>query len=115
MESYGLTQDVLTEQVVESYVDEQLHNHVTQDVVVSDEDVQAEYQKMVEDDQASYADDDKSYNTARNNGETIAWNPEGYRAVKHVLVKFDDDQAASYSALQSTLSSLNAEMEALDA
>ena len=114
LESYGLTQDALAQQTIDGYVDEQLYNHVTADVTVTDEEVQAKYDAMVAEAQESYSDD-RNYNNARNNGDTIAWNPEGYRAVKHVLVKFDDDQAKQYSELHSTLDSLNAELEALDA
>ena len=113
MAQYGLTLDTLTEQMVHSYVDEQLHAAVTGDVTVSDEDIQAEYDAMVADDQANYADD-RAYNNARNSGATIAWNPEGYRAVKHVLIQFDDDQAARYNELSGTLDSLKAEKEALE-
>ena len=113
LESYGLTQDALVQQTIEGYVDEQLYNLVTADVTVSDEDVQAKYDAMVAEAQESYSDD-RNYNNARNNGDTIVWNPEGYRAVKHVLIKFDDDQAKQYSELHSTLDSLNAELEALD-
>ncbi|MBQ6347915.1 MAG: peptidylprolyl isomerase [Clostridia bacterium] len=114
LESYGLTQDALAQQTIDGYVDEQLYNLVTADVTVTDEEVQAKYDAMVAEAQESYSDD-RNYNNARNNGDTIAWNPEGYRAVKHVLVKFDDDQAKQYSELHSTLDSLNAELEALDA
>jgi len=114
LESYGLTQDALTQQTIDGYVDEQLYNHVTADVTVTDEDVQAKYDALVAEAQENYADD-YAYNSARNNGEDIVWNPEGYRAVKHVLIKFDDDQAKQYSELHSTLDSLNAELEALDA
>lgn len=114
LEQYGLTQDSLAQQTIDGYVDEQLYNFVTADVTVTDEDIQAMYDSMVAEAQEDYADD-HSYNNARNSGATIAWNPEGYRAVKHVLIKFDDDQAKRYSELHSTLDSLNAELEALDA
>lgn len=113
MAQYGLTLDTLTEQMVHSYVDEQLHAAVTGDVTVSDEDIQAEYDAMVADDQANYADD-RAYNNARNSGATIAWNPEGYRAVKHVLIQFDDDQSARYNELSGTLNTLKAEKEAVE-
>ena len=113
LEQYGLTQETLTQQTIDGYVDEQLYNYVTADVAVTDEDVQAKYDAMVAEAQESYADD-YGYNNARNSGATIAWNPEGYRAVKHVLIKFDDEQAKQYSELHSTLDSLNAELEALD-
>ncbi len=114
LEQYGMTQDTLTQQTIDSYIDEQLYNHITEGVTVSDEDVKAKYDAMVEEAQQSYADD-YSYNSARNGGETIVWNPEGYRAVKHVLIKFDDEQSKLYSELHGTLDSLNAELEALDA
>ena len=113
MAQYGLTLDTLTEQMVHSYVDEQLHAAVTGDVTVSDEDIQAEYDAMVADDQANYADD-RAYNNARNSGATIAWNPEGYRAVKHVLIQFNDAQAARYNELSGTLNTLKAEKEAVE-
>ena len=113
LEQYGLTQETLTQQTIDSYVDEQLYNYVTADVAVTDEDIQAKYDAMVAEAQESYADD-YGYNNARNSGATIAWNPEGYRAVKHVLIKFDDEQAKRYNELHSTLDSLNAELEALD-
>ena len=114
LEQYGMTLDTLTQQTIEGYVDEQVYNYITADVAVTDEDIQTEYDAMVAEDQENYAND-YSYNSARNNGETIAWNPEGYRAVKHVLIKFDDEQSKLYNELQSTLDSLNAELEALDA
>lgn len=112
---YGLTPEALTEQMLDDYVSEQLHTYVTQDVAVTDEDIQAEYEAMVASDEAAYSDSDYSYNSARNNGETIAWNPEGYRAVKHVLIKFDDEQAEQYSDLRATLASLEDEKAALEA
>ncbi|MGN1006039.1 MAG: peptidylprolyl isomerase, partial [Aristaeellaceae bacterium] len=40
---------------------------------------------------------------------------EGYRAVKHVLIKFNDEQSQLYDDLQSQLDSLNEEKEALEA
>ena len=110
----GISAEALLEDRIENYVSEQLHDAVTKDVTVSDEEVQAKYQAMIEDDKDSYAEDDAAYNSARSGGETIAWNPEGYRAVKHVLVKFDEDQAKQYTELQSALSGLNDELAALD-
>lgn len=115
MEQYGLTLETLTQQMLDSYVDEQLHTYVTKDVDVTDEEVQAKYEDMVAADEAAYAEDDNSYNSARNEGATIAWNPEGYRAVKHVLIHFSDEQSQQYSDLKSTLDSLNDELEALTA
>ena len=110
----GITREALLENRVSDYVNEKLHDYVTGDVTVSDEEIQAAYEARVAEDQASYEDDDNAYNSARNSGTVIAWNPEGYRAVKQVLVKFNDEQAAQYAELQQTLSDLNDELAALD-
>ena len=95
----------------ETYVDTYRDYFASEDA--TDEDIQAEYDAMVADDQANYADD-RAYNNARNSGATIAWNPEGYRAVKHVLIQFNDDQAARYNELSGTLNTLKAEKEAVE-
>jgi parvulin-like peptidyl-prolyl isomerase len=114
LEDAGISVDKLLEDRVANYVGEQLHSEITKDVAVTDEEIQAKYEAMVEDDKSTFAEDDYSYNNALTNGDTIAWNPEGYRTVKHVLVKFDDDQAKQYSELNATLDSLNDELAALD-
>ncbi len=114
MANYGLTQEALTEQLVESYTDEQLYNSITEGVAVTDEEIQAEYDKMVADAESRFSGNDRAYNDARNSGETIAWNPEGYRAVKQVLIKFDDEQSAKYTELSNTLKTLKDEKDAVE-
>ena len=105
------------EAIMNSYIDSEIYQAVEEyafkDVVVNEEDIQAAYQEMIEDNKDAYTDD-ATYNSDRTNAEAIAWNPEGYRAVKHVLVKFDDEQSARYTELQNQLSSLNAEKEAIE-
>ncbi len=114
LEQNGLTVDALVESLTKNYISEQLHAAVTADVAVTDEDVQAEYDKMVANDEQSYADNDYSYNSARGQGTTITWNPEGYRVVKHVLIKFNEEQASQYNALKNAINDLNDELEALE-
>lgn len=112
LESMGYTEDALLESLIDNYVSEQLYNYITADVTVTEEDIQAAFDELVAEQEASFADD-STYNTSRNNGNTIVWNPEGYRMVRHVLIKFTDDQATRYSELQDTLDTLNEELEAL--
>ena len=112
LESMGYTEDALLETLIDNYVSEQLYNYITADVTVTEEDIQAAFDELVAEQEASFADD-STYNTSRNNGDTIVWNPEGYRMVRHVLIKFTDDQATRYSELQDTLDTLNEELEAL--
>lgn len=111
LESIGYTHDSVFKNLKHNYIEDKLYEVTTADVTVTEEDVQAAYEAQIESDKENYAND-STYNSARNAGTTIAWNPEGYRAVKHVLIKFNDDQSSRYSDLTSQLNNLN---EALDA
>ena len=108
----GFSREAYAESLQKDAINEAVYEYVTKDVAVTDEDIQAEYETLVSENQESYTND-RTYNSDRNAGVTIAWNPEGYRAVKHVLIKFNDEQSALYSDLQSQLDSLNAEKDAI--
>ena len=109
----GMGHDELIQALINDAAFNDIYNHVTADVAINDEDVEAAYQALIEANKADYTDD-RTYNSDRSSGVAIAWHPENYRAVKHVLIMFDDEQAQRYSDLQSMLSSLNAEKAALE-
>lgn len=109
----GLDAEALVESMKEDAIFSAAYDYVTKDVAITEEDVQAAYEALIELNKEDYADD-RTYNSDRSAGVAMAYVPEGYRAVKHVLVMFDDEQAQRYSDLQSQLSSLNAEKEALE-
>ena len=88
-----------------------VYAYAVKDVVVTEEEVQAAYDADLAADEEAYAASSYDYETARNNGETILWNPEGYRTVKQVLIAFDDDQTARYKEITARISSLEAELE----
>ena len=100
---------------VEDAVANAMYEYAVKDVVITEEDIQAEYEAMVAANDETYASDPDSYISDINSGVAIASHPEGFRMVKQVLIKFDDEQSARYSELQSVLSSLNSEKAALDA
>lgn len=110
--SNGLDRADIQISLRKNYLLDAVRDYTIKDVEVTDEDVQAEYEKLIESNKESYQND-RTYNSDRNSGVAIAWNPEGYRAVKHVLIKFTDEQSQRYSDLQSQLDSLDAEKEAL--
>lgn len=110
----GMSHDDLVKSLKDDAAFNAIYNYVTKDVTITDEDVEAAYKALIEENKANYTDD-RTYNSDRTAGVAIAWNPENYRAVKHVLIMFNDEQAQRYSELQSTLSSLNAEKAALEA
>lgn len=108
----GFSREAYAESEKNDAISAAVKDYVIKDIAVTDEDVQAEYETLIAENQESYAND-RTYNSDRNANATIAWNPEGYRAVKHVLIKFSDEQSALYSDLQSQLDSLNAEKDAI--
>ena len=110
----GMSHDDLIQALINDAAFNDIYNYVTADVAVTEEDIEAAYQTLIEENKASYTDD-RTYNSDRSSGVAIAWNPENYRAVKHVLIMFNDEQAQRYSELQSQLSTLNAEKAALEA
>ena len=109
----GMNYDSCLETLKSDAADAALYDYVTGDVAITEEDVEATYAARVEADRQNYAND-RTYNADRSAGVGVAWNPEGYRAVKHVLIKFDDEQAQLYSDLQSQLDSLNDEKDAIE-
>lgn len=88
-----------------------VYDHVTKDVAVTEEDIEAAYDEYVAADEANYADP-YQFENAFSSGVTIYYTPEGYRNVKHILFKFDDDQATRYDELSARLADLEAEQVA---
>lgn len=109
----GLDHDTYLESLKKDALQDALYAEITKDVAINEDDVVATYEALIASNQANYTTNDSAYNSDRNSGVAIAWNPEGYRAVKQVLIKFDEDQSKLYSDLQSTLTSLNAEKDAV--
>lgn len=110
--STGFSREAYAEALRNDAINAAVYDYITGDVTISDEEVQAAYEALIAKDQERYANDNSYYNDITS-GATIAWNPEGYRTVKHVLIGFNDEQTARYNDLQSQLTSLNAEREAI--
>ena len=108
----GYGYDQLLDSHIKSYLREEVYKHVTGDVAVTEEDIQASYDELVKGGEESYKANPSAYESARSNGTLIAWNPEGYRAVKHILFKFDEDQTARYGDLVEKKSAFETEKTA---
>ncbi|MBQ8087169.1 MAG: peptidylprolyl isomerase [Clostridia bacterium] len=110
----GYSEEGLLDDMVSNEVDDQLYTAITADVEVTEEDIQAAYDELLESQQTSFASD-REYNSARSNGDLIVYNPAGYRAVKHVLVQFDDEQTSRMDEINARIADLQAELDALNA
>ena len=89
---------------------------------LTDEKLQEAYDEKVSADEDTYTSSPSSYGSAMTNeGTVVYWVPEGYRTVKHILVKPDDgrlravtDARYALSDAQANLDALYDELDALD-
>lgn len=91
----GITLEDLIAEETENYWHTKLFNEVTKDVVATDEEVQAAYDALLADQKTRFDEYPDDYEFAIMSGETIAYNLEGYRNVKHILLTFDDPEVAT--------------------
>lgn len=132
LESAGFTPAYVQENYSKSKILDRLFEHVTQDVSITDADVEAEYQALVAQDKALYENDIDAYiaynsNVDMNNMYSMyygdgslmdyAWyRPAGFRGVKHILLSVDESLMQEYQRIQAALEEqLAAEAEGADA
>ena len=97
----GVSLDSYIESEKKSEIDNKLRAYAIQDVTVTDEEIQAEFDSKVESDKTTYAENAGAWATAANNGTTLYYTPAGIRRVKQILIKFkDEDQTAIDGAKQ---------------
>ena len=107
----GYDYDYYLEALTDNQLVSNVYDYVTKDVTVSEEEIEAAYDGYVADDEATYANP-YQFENAFSSDTTIYYTPEGYRNVKHILFKFDDDQATRYDELSTRLADLEAEQVA---
>ena len=86
---------------------------------LTDEELQAAFDEKVAEQQESFTDGSSFESAMTGEDEIICWVPDGYRTVKHILVKPSDEVMNAYTSAvsaqrsaQSELDSLNEELEA---
>lgn len=99
MDSYGYTVDALVEQAKLDAMYERLYAELTADVSVTDDEVAEYYAQLVESDRQMYEGDPASYTIQCMYGARPAYTPEGIRTVKHILIKYLDEDAQQINEL----------------
>lgn len=75
---------------------------------VTEDELQAAYEEQLESDKATYTANRAAYGTAMTSASddtVIAYIPEGYRTVRHILVKPEDEVLNAYTTAKSALTS----------
>ena len=94
----GITPESLRTELTETWWAQKYFDYVVKDVAVTDEEVQAHYQELLEDQKADYAEYPEDFEYAHINEEIIVYQPEGYRAVRDILIAFEDEADSDTAA-----------------
>lgn len=113
LESGYPTLEYLLEGETETKISEKLKAEVVKDVVVSDEEIQADYDQKMQSDKDNYMNDITAYGAAVQSGTTVYYHPAGYRYVKNILIKIGQEDADSIAEMESQLSEKQQQIEAL--
>ncbi len=111
LNSIGYTLESIQQYDTENAWQEKLKTEITKDVTVTDAQVQAAYDSSVSEDKASFTEDTYNFENAATYGDTITWVPEGYRAVKHILLSLPEEDSNSMADLQSQIEDINVRIE----
>ncbi len=111
-ENDGVTLDSLKEEIRENYWLTKLKDYVTQDVTVSQEEIDAAYDQLLEEQQALFTANADEYEFARDSGQLVVYNLEGYRTFKPIFLALDADASYRCQEIYSQIESLDPEADA---
>ena len=94
----GITPESLRAELTDTWWAQKYFDYVVKDVSVTDEEVQAHYQELLEDQKTDFADYPEDFEYAHINEEIIVYRPEGYRAVRDILISFESDSDSDAAA-----------------
>ena len=104
MEEFGIDDSAICEAIKDEIFQEKLRTEVVKDVAVSEEEIAADFATKVESSKTSYAENAGSWATAKNNGSTLYYTPEGVRMVKQILIAYTDEDQKVLDELSNRLS-----------
>lgn len=111
-ENVGITLNGIIEQRKSEYWQDKLREYIGAGVTVTDEEIQAQYDSLLASQSAAFAENPEDFEYSSLMGETIVYNPEGYRYVKHILLAFTDADARNDAqALINTIAALDPETQ----
>lgn len=114
LETMGYTEESYTADSLKYEAYDKLYAYITKDVNVTDEEVEAYYNSLVEADKEVYANDAAAYEQLEYYNQLYTmygmssyvtecyYKPEGYRKVTHILLAADEALLDNYADLQAT-------------
>ncbi len=115
LSSQGYTRESVRESALTGARVNAVVEHYTADLKVTEEEVQADYERRLSEEQEAYDSDPLAYESAAESGEIVTYVPEGFRRVKHILVLLSDEDQSSMYELQDRLGEIEDALKADDA
>ena len=98
-EESGVTLESVTESLKQNWWTQKYFDYIVRDVTVSDEEVQAHYDALLERQRHTYTDYPEDFEYDHLTGQLIVYRPDGYRAVRDILIPFEAADAEAAAAL----------------
>lgn len=95
----GVTLESVIESLKQSWWTQKYFDHIVKDVTVTDEEIQACYDALLAKQRDEYTAYPEDFEYAHTAGELIVFRPEGYRAVRDILVPFTPEDAGVVATL----------------
>lgn len=99
LEEDGVTLESVVESLKQSWWSQKYFEHIVKDVTVTDEEIQACYDRLVAAQKEEYTAFPEDFEYAHTNGDLVLYRPEGYRAVRDILVPFSAEDAVVVATL----------------
>ena len=93
-EEGGVTQASIAEQLKQSWWAQKFYDHIVADVTISDDEARAYYDALLSQQRQAFTATPEDFEYAHLTGETIVFRPEGYRAVRDILIPFTSEADA---------------------
>lgn len=113
--SMDMSREDYTQQAVADIAKEKLRAWATQGCQLSDEEIQKEYEAMVESDKSMFDAYPDGFISCTLYGMPYLYVPEGVRTVRQIIIGFDEDQSEEYWFVSDAIERGEAAQEDLDA
>ncbi len=104
VDNYFKDNDVSRESLIEDWTASKqatkLYERVTENITVTEEEVQDEYDTRVAEMKETYAESPNSFEQDMMNGATIYYRPAGFREIKQILIAFNEEDSETIATLQ---------------
>lgn len=99
----GVTPESVAEAMKQNLWNQKFYDHLVKDVTVTDDEVQAHYDALVARQKETFAAYPEEFEYDHQTGALIAFHPDGYRAVRDILIAFEGEDAGTAASLTEQL------------